>query len=174
MTLGKAKEKLNQILDDNKPKADFSSKLNSFFDMGQKEIALYYPIFRTKKYKDGDIPTLPFDCFSAVQVFSDGAFTHFTVEDGAIIGATTPFTLRYKARVEDITQETPDSYELETQEEAIIALLYFVAAQSLTMEHDQRFFQSFYAQYQGKLQNLSADVKHAACVIKGDGLCSNL
>lgn len=48
MTLGEAKSEVLKLLDETKPKADPTGKLDRFFDMGQKEVALYYPIWREK------------------------------------------------------------------------------------------------------------------------------
>lgn len=49
MTLGEAKSEVLKLLDETKPKADLTGKLDRFFDMGQKEVALYYPIWREKR-----------------------------------------------------------------------------------------------------------------------------
>ena len=46
MTLGEAKSEVLKLLDETKPKADLTGRLDRFFDMGQKEVALYYPIWR--------------------------------------------------------------------------------------------------------------------------------
>ena len=65
----------------------------------------------------------------------------------------------------------PDSLELEVAEEAASAVLFYVAAQCNSMEYDQRFFQSFYAQYQGKMANLAAEQQGPVAVVEvsGDG-----
>ena len=44
MMLGDAKSEVLKLLDETKPKVDLTGKLDRFFDMGQKEVALYYPI----------------------------------------------------------------------------------------------------------------------------------
>ena len=61
--------------------------------------------------------------------------------------------------------------ELEVAEEAASAVLFYVAAQCNSMEYDQRFFQSFYAQYQGKMANLAAEQQGPVAVVEvsGDG-----
>lgn len=81
------------------------------------------------------------------------------------------FTLRYEARPADIPENAPDSLELEVAEEAASAVLFYVAAQCNSMEYDQRFFQSFYAQYQGKMANLAAEQQGPVAVVEvsGDG-----
>ena len=48
--------------------------------------------------------------------------------------------------------------------QAVLAVILFVAAQTQSMEYDHRFFQSFYAQYQGKLSNLSGQADGPAAV----------
>lgn len=49
----------------------------------------------------------------------------------------------------------------------VLAVIFFAAAQTQSMEYDQRFFQSFYAQYQGKLSNLSGQADGPAAVVTG-------
>ena len=112
MTLGEAKKRLLILLDESKPKADLTGKFNLFLDMGQKEVALYYPIYRVKEY-------------------------------------------------------AADSMVLDLPEEAAPAVIFYAAAQCNSMEYDQRFFQSFYAQYQGKLSNLSGQADGPAAVVTG-------
>ena len=168
MTLGQAKERLKQLLDESKPKADLTGKLDRFFDMGQKEVALYYPIYRTKEYAAGEARALPGDFFRGCQVVADGVWHAYDPAAALPQGA---FTLRYEARPADIPENAPDSLELEVAEEAASAVLFYVAAQCNSMEYDQRFFQSFYAQYQGKMVNLAAEQQGPVAVVEvsGDG-----
>ena len=71
MTLGEAKKRVLLLLDESKPKNDLTSKLDRFFDMGQKEVALYYPIYKIKPYFDDDDRVLP-ECGGG----NDRAFSH--------------------------------------------------------------------------------------------------
>ena len=75
----RAKERLKQLLDESKPKADLTGKLDRFFDMGQKEVALYYPIYRTKEYAAGEARALPGDFFRGCQVAV--SYTHLKRPD---------------------------------------------------------------------------------------------
>ena len=68
-----------------------------------------------------------------------------------------PALIWYEKIPESITSTTEADYELELPEKAVLAMAYYIAAQCNSMEYDQRFFQSFFAQYQGKLANLAAD-----------------
>ena len=77
------------------------------------------------------------------------------------------FTLRYEAYPADIPDNAPDETEFDLPDEAVLAVILFVAAQTQSMEYDQRFFQSFYAQYQGKLSNLSGMTDGPTAVVMG-------
>ena len=77
------------------------------------------------------------------------------------------FTLRYEAYPADIPDNAPDETEFDLPDEAVLAVIFFAAAQTQSMEYDQRFFQSFYAQYQGKLSNLSGQADGPAAVVTG-------
>ena len=91
MTLGEAKSEVLKLLDETKPKADPTGKLDRFFDMGQKEVALYYPIWREKTYAAEDEKTLPQDCCKPV------SYTHLVRPNGKIMMEVPPwFYMRLK------------------------------------------------------------------------------
>ena len=138
-------------------------KLDRFFDMGQKEVALYYPIWREKTYAAEDEKTLPQDCCKPRYVIVDG-IAHPYTKYSQLPDA---FTLRYEAYPADIPDNAPDETEFDLPDEAVLAVIFFAAAQTQSMEYDQRFFQSFYAQYQGKLSNLSGQADGPAAVVTG-------
>ena len=163
MTLGEAKSEVLKLLDETKPKADLTGKLDRFFDMGQKEVALYYPIWREKTYAAEDEKTLPQDCCKPRYVIVDG-IAHPYTKYSQLPDA---FTLRYEAYPADIPDNAPDETEFDLPDEAVLAVIFFAAAQTQSMEYDQRFFQSFYAQYQGKLSNLSGQADGPAAVVTG-------
>lgn len=163
MTLGEAKSEVLKLLDEAKPKADLTGKLDRFFDMGQKEVALYYPIWREKVYTSQDEKVLPQDCYKPRYVIVDGII-HPCIKYVPLPDA---FTLRYEAYPADITENAPDETAFDLLDEAVPAVILFVAAQTQSMEYDQRFFQSFYAQYQGKLANLSGMADGPAAVVTG-------
>ena len=163
MMLGDAKSEVLKLLDETKPKVDLTGKLDRFFDMGQKEVALYYPIWREKTYAAEDEKTLPQDCCKPRYVIVDG-IAHPYTKYSQLPDA---FTLRYEAYPADIPDNAPDETEFDLPDEAVLAVILFVAAQTQSMEYDQRFFQSFYAQYQGKLSNLSGQADGPAAVVTG-------
>ena len=163
MTLGEAKSEVLKLLDETKPKADLTGKLDRFFDMGQKEVALYYPIWREKTYAAEDEKTLPQDCYKPRYVIVDG-IAHPYTKYSQLPDA---FTLRYEAYPADIPDNAPDETEFDLPDEAVLAVIFFAAAQTQSMEYDQRFFQSFYAQYQGKLSNLSGMTDGPTAVVMG-------
>ena len=76
MMLGDAKSEVLKLLDETKPKVDLTWKLDRFFDMGQKEVALYYPIWREKTYAAEDEKTLPQDCYKPRYVIVDLSLIH--------------------------------------------------------------------------------------------------
>ena len=148
MMLGEAKSEVLKLLDETKPKADLTGKLDRFFDMGQKEVALYYPIWREKTYAAEDEETLPQDCCKPRYVIVDG-IAHPYTKYSQLPDA---FTLRYRGvSGGHLPDNAPDETEFDLPDEAVLAVIFFAAAQTQSMEYDQRFFQSFYAQYQGKL-----------------------
>ena len=163
MTLGEAKSEVLKLLDETKPKIDLTGKLDRFFDMGQKEVALYYPIWREKTYAAEDEKTLPQDCCKPRYVIVDG-IAHPYTKYSQLPDA---FTLRYEAYPADIPDNAPDETEFDLPDEAVLAVIFFAAAQTQSMEYDQRFFQSFYAQYQGKLSNLSGMTDGPTAVVMG-------
>lgn len=167
MTYGEAKKQCLKMQDELKPKSDLTDKLPGFFDAAQKEVAQYYPIWRTQNYDYMDERILPADCWKPWSI-THGCFTWFWTDDTKFDGLPDRFALKYKAWPQTITAETPDSYELETQEEAVLAVIYLVAAMCQQMEYDQRYFSTFYSQYQGKMQNLMGDSQGVAVVVSPD------
>ena len=163
MTLGEAKKRVLLLLDESRPKNDLTGKLDRFFDMGQKEVALYYPIYKIREYTQEDPRELPQDCFRAVQVIKDGIWMPY---DKTQPLPDTDFSLRYEAFPQEIPENAADDTVLSLPDEAVLAVIFFVAAQCNSMEYDQRFFQSFYAQYQGKLSNLIADPDGPVAVVE--------
>lgn len=163
MTLGEAKKRVLLLLDESKPKNDLTSKLDRFFDMGQKEVALYYPIYKIKPYFDDDDRVLPEDCYKPLQVILDGVWYPYDRTEPLPKSA---FSLRYEAIPQTIEENAPDDTLFSLPDEAILAVIFFVAAQCNSTEYDQRYFQSFYAQYQGKVSNLIADPRGPVAVVE--------
>ncbi len=163
MTLGEAKKRVLLLLDESKPKNDLTSKFDRFFDMGQKEVALYYPIYKTKHYAEDEEKALPGDCFKPLQIILDGVWVPYDKTEPLPEGS---FSLRYEAVPEPIPENAADDTTFSIPDEAVLAVIFFVAAQCNSTEHDQRFFQSFYAQYQGKLSNLIADPQGPVAVVE--------
>ncbi len=167
MKYGEAKARCLELQDEMKPKADLLEKLPGFFDTGQKEVAQYYPIWREKAYTAEDARVLPADCWKPWTVNAGGVVQTWD-QDAGFAGLPEEFTLSYKAWPKTITADTPDDEELDTPEEAVLAVIYFAAAACQQMEHDQRFFSTFYSQYQGKMQNLMQDTRSVAVVVPPD------
>ena len=101
----------------------------------------YYPIWREKTYAAEDEKTLPQDCCKPRYVIVDG-IAHPYTKYSQLPDA---FTLRYEAYPADIPDNAPDETEFDLPDEAVLAVIFFAAAQTQSMEYDQRFFQSFYA-----------------------------
>lgn len=48
MQLGQAKARLFALMDETEPDSALRGRLDHFFDIGQREICLYYPIYRRR------------------------------------------------------------------------------------------------------------------------------
>lgn len=66
----------------------------------------------------------------------------------------------------EITADTDDTFRLQTQDEALNAVQYLVAAWIMQPEYDQRYYQNFYSMYQGALANLTARGSGITAVVK--------
>lgn len=172
MTLGEVKERVLKLLDESKPKNDLTEKIPLFVDAGQKEVSIYCPIVQAEQFlAEDELPTM---CRKVIRVEDeDGVPVEYRVimdENGKRLAADSyPCTLLYEKIPRDITVDSADETKLEISEKAALAVIFYAAAQCNSMEYDQRFFQSFYAQYQGKLQNLTADAGGAAMAVVQDG-----
>lgn len=160
MNLGQLKAQVYKLLDESRPKADLTDKIPVFADMAQKEVSIYAPIWKQAEYDQEDL--LPKDCRRPDRVVDEnGMPLAWRVIQGyrekTLTAQSYPCLLVYEAIPKDVTSDTQDDYELEISEKAALAVVLYVAAQCNSLEYDQRFFQSFYAQYQGKLANLAAD-----------------
>lgn len=62
MTLGEAKARLRALLDETGENPPGEGRLERFFEMGQREIALYWPPYKEKAYGEADARVLPEDC----------------------------------------------------------------------------------------------------------------
>lgn len=171
MTLGNAKILLLTILDEKNAKADVTSKLPIFFSEGQKEIAQYYPVYKAVEFSAGEAMPLPADFYKAAYVQTQsGTYIDFKINNHMLECKNNDgVKLMYEMIVEDMPSNVTDDFILVTQSEAIMALVYYVAAQLNNNEDNMGVFQSYFAQYQGKLQNLLQQPKIAAArVIAGD------
>lgn len=164
MTYGEAKKRVLQLMDEVNPKADLTEKLPLFFDMGQKEVARYYPIWRTAVYTEDTPRALPADCWEPGEIVVDGRVLALWDRMAKFDGLPEAFDLHYKAWPAAVTEGTEEGTEMDTPEEAMLAVLYFVAAKCQEMEYDQRYFQNFFSEYQGQLANLAALAQGVAVV----------
>lgn len=159
-TVGQLKNLVLKLLDESNPKKDFSEKIPVFMDTAQKEVSLYCPIrVQWVADQDGLAPRTVRKILS-VRDRSGQAVPYQTRmgPDGIFLQAQNyPVLAECEKIPEDITAQTKDDYKIELPERAVLAMAYYIAAQCNSLEYDQRFFQSFFAQYQGKLQNLAGD-----------------
>ncbi len=180
MTYGEAKSRVLKILDETKPKADVLGKLPSFFDIAQLEVAGVSPLKKSAligKGKGEFAVPLPAEFWKVRRVWVVDEYgrtpfdRYFAYPHELRIFMVDALTLEleYNARPTTIDAQTADDFPLELSDEANDAMLFFVAAQCHSTEYDQRFFNSFYAQYQGRLQNLAANEPAVATVVGGGG-----
>ena len=165
MTLGEAKARLRALLDETGENPPGEGRLERFFEMGQREIALYWPPYREKNYGEEDARALPEDCESPLLLRWPGGQTA-AWDPAAGLPETGAFLLGYRPRIETIAPGAADETPLTLDEEANEALIFFAAAQCCAMDEDQRYFQNFYAQYQGRLANLSLYPKGPAGIVE--------
>ncbi len=164
MQLGQAKARLFALLDETGADSAMNSRLDHFFDIGQREICLYYPIYKRADYAEGDPRALPEDCFAPVQLIGPGGDAR--AADAARGLPEGAFTLVYQARPDPLPSGAADDTPLSLPDEAADALVFFVAAQCMATEQDQRFFQNFFAEYQGRLAGLSGMTAGPAAVVE--------
>ncbi len=159
-TVAQLKTLVLKLLDESSPKNDLTAKIPVFMDTAQKEVSLYCPIRAMWIAETGG--TVPDTLRKVLSVRAeDGTAVPYQTRagtDGIVLKAESyPVLVEYEKIPENITAETPQDTLLELPERAVLAMAYYIAAQCNSLEYDQRFFQSFYAQYQGKLQNLASD-----------------
>ena len=164
MQLGQAKARVYALMDETSPDSALTGRLDHFFDIGQREICLYYPIYKRADYAEGDPRALPEDCFAPVQLIGPGGAVRAADAARGLPGGA--FTLVYQARPAPIPDGAPDDTPLSLPDEAADALAFFVAAQCMATEQDQRFFQNFFAEYQGRLAGLSGMAAGPAAVVE--------
>lgn len=176
MTLGEAKARVLKLLDETKPKADLTGKLWQFFDVAQRETAAVCPIKKSATLTSvaGEDITLPADFGKVRRVWyidtdrGKIAISGWSVDgDKLQVTYAGSYELEYNAKPAYITANTADSYAFEVEQAAQDAMIFYVAAQCHATEFDQRFFSSFYSQYQGGLANLAAREPPVATVIGG-------
>ena len=124
-----------QIVDE-----DINLRMNDFFDLAQKDMAKWQPIFRRAEVAlDGTgAQALPDDVSRVLRITQGGRLAReLEVIDGRLVypaGDTAEVTLDYIAVPAAITPETEDDYVFEVSEEAAACLPFFVAAQHLAAD----------------------------------------
>ena len=165
MTLGEGKRKVLMLLDEYSSGGtitvdeDIDAKMNDFFDIAQKDAAVWQPIRRIVELAlDGSGSTaLPSDVQRVTRVRKAGRRTaEYEIAGGKLLseeGDTSVLTLDYLAMPETITPETDDGYVFEVSEAAANCLPFFVAAQQLIAELvvDYSGFYSIYLQMRNML-----------------------
>ena len=170
MTLGEGKRKVLMLLDEYSGGGavtvdeDINAKMNDFFDIAQKDVALWQPIVRRAAVTlDGSGSTpLPEDVSRVLGIRKQGKRTAaYEVIGGAIRsepGDTATLSLDYTALPRTITPETGDDYVFEVSGEGANCLPFFVAAQQLLPDLvlDYGAFYNVYLQMRGLLSRTAA------------------
>lgn len=165
MTLGDGKDKVLKLLDEYSSGGvitvdqDINLRMNKFFDIAQKDVAVWQPIIRRcDVVLDGTgAQSLPADVREVLKIAKDGMRApRYEVIDGKLIyhaGDTSTITIDYTALPAAITDETPDTYAFEVSEEAANCMPFFVAAQQLIPDLvvDYGAFYNLYLQMRGML-----------------------
>ena len=140
MNLGEAKKKTLMLLDEYSSGGeitideDIMLKMNQFFDLGQKDMAMYQPIIKKTEVQLQEWVNLPTDFRSQFRNWIGGRqVSTFPVVGGKMYcpNQTGNMIVEYYAYPTTITDETPDTYEFEVKEDAANCLPFYVAAQQL-------------------------------------------
>lgn len=178
MTLGDAKRKTMMLLDEYSSGGvvevdpDIAARMNDFFDMAQKDVAIWQPIMRRATVEldgTGD-QALPADCWEVRRIRKYGKPARgYEIIDGRILyeaGDTSALVLDYMAGPQTITQQTDDSYVFEVSEQAANCMPFFVAAQQLIPDLvlDYSAFYNMYLQMRSMLPRSSTSGTGSALV----------
>lgn len=145
MTLAEAKSKALKLLDEKTDK-DYKDKLNPFFDMGQQKFAsLVKPFIKTATVAsvDGKI-NLPDDLHLIKRILlNKKPVTWQYIGSDVYVDTDGDYLIEYNAYPSKIDINTVDTYEFEIAKDIQQALPYFVAAQCVIKESDQRPYISY-------------------------------
>lgn len=143
MTLGEGKQKVLKLLDEYSTAGtittdeDINLKMAQFFDIAQRDMAVWQPILRRKIVSltgSGSDP-LPEDVSQVLYFSINGSRTSkyevVNEQIGYTEGDTSAISVHYIASPAEITSETKDDYEFEISNEAANCMPFFVAAQQM-------------------------------------------
>ncbi len=150
MTIADARKIVMYLLDEDSDE-DFKGKVNSYFDIAQKQIATTVDFIQkqTQYSKAGTYP-LPDDFFKIKRV--EG--TDFEIIGGSI-KVSGPVTVWYFAYPSDIDESSSDDTEFEISVIGQSAIPYFAAAQLVITDTDMRPYYAFSDRYNNILQNIT-------------------
>lgn len=163
MNLGDGKRKVLKLLDEYSSggsltiDTDINNKMNDFFDMAQKDLSNYATIVKTAEIElDGGETTLPAGFKSYFRVWKDGKrWKKPPIIAGKMQtqGYTGTIVVEYIATPSTITEDTPDTYEFEMDEEAANCLPFYVASKQLITDLvvDYQAFWQMYLQHRAVL-----------------------
>lgn len=151
MTYQKAMQKVFALLGETKPSELLKQRVLMFLNDGQREVALYDPLFKSARYEAEDDKSLPADCRRPVWVITKEKRFQYRPNEPL----PEAFTLEYEAVPTDAPAGAGETAELTLRDEALPAVLYYAGAMAKFAEDDQRAFTALYALYQGKLTNLN-------------------
>lgn len=163
MTLGELKKKVLMLLDEYSSggsitvDTDINNKMNMFADMAQKDLSNYATILKSAEIElDGDATPIPAGFKSYFRVWKDGKkWKKPAIINGMMQtqGYTGDIVVEYIATPSTITDETPDSYEFEMNEEAANCLPFYVASKQIITDLvvDYQAFWQMYLQHRAVL-----------------------
>lgn len=164
MTLGELKNIVLHLLDENN-KSDITKRFNSFFNIGQLEIATTCGfIIKTHFIANNEgtyVYEMPKDFYIAQGIYvkdSNGFYVKtndfiWQGEKELVLHKKGEYKILYKAYPVAITNETTDDFEFEIPLIAQNALPFYVAAQICATDERDKYV-GFLQQYQHKLVNL--------------------
>lgn len=145
MTLGEGKRKVLKLLDEYSSGGtlttdrDIENKMTDFFDMAQKDVAKFRPIYKEQTYtlqgSGEQLLPLPEDCAGIFRVHLDGLLFGRYAQRGKFIAVSADagetLLLQYKAVPGTIPTDAADDYAFEVDEEAAACMPFYVASMQL-------------------------------------------
>ncbi|MBE6969281.1 MAG: hypothetical protein E7442_04055 [Ruminococcaceae bacterium] len=169
MTLGEGKKKVYVLLDEygsgDGVDEDLEAKMNSLFDIAQKDVAKICRIVRTVKLRGEGRYPMPADFIAVQRIWRNGEnVTRKCVWrcGELVLGAGERVELDYFAAPATIDDNTPESWEFELREDACEAMPFYVAGMVLSSDlvQDGQIYLDLYEKAKRELSSVLPGSEH--------------